>query len=869
MNVFSPPRRQALAGVATAAKGDAYLPSELAALPVSELWPRFRSGPSGLSEAEARARLGQVGRNELASERRRSWWQHLLKNLGDPLVVLLIVLATVSFLTGDLKATVLIALMVCLSVTMRSVQEYKADAAAERLKAMVHTQATVVRGGATRDVPLATLVPGDILHLSAGDLVPADVRLLASKDLFINQAALTGESLPAEKHAPPSRVFTGSDFELANMCYMGTGVSTGTAVALVVATGRRTKFGALAEQVVRREEVSSFDRGVNRFTWLMIRLIAIMVPLVFIINGFARGDWFEAFFFAVAIGVGLTPELLPMVVTVNLSRGATDMARRKVIVKRLNSIQNFGAMDVLCTDKTGTLTKGKVELIKHVGLKGEERADVLQYAFLNSHYQTGLKNLLDEAVLEYRDIELPPVQDYRKVDEVPFDFTRRRMSVVVEHKGRHLLICKGAVEEVMSRCRRVVYGEDTIPLVQAHHDHKDELVRTLGEQGFRVIALALGELAPTKQTYSAADETELTLVGFLAFLDPPKTTAAETIRLLEADGVRVVVLTGDNELVSRQVCGQVGIPAERVVLGQELNAMSEEALGQLAERACVFAKLEPVHKERIIRALRAHGHVVGYLGDGINDAPALKAADVGISVDSATDIARETSDIILLEKSLRVLRDGVRAGRRVFGNIVKYIRMASSSNFGNMASVLGASAFLPFLPMLPIQVLANNLLYDVSQVTIPSDKVDAEYLVRPRRWEIKNLEHYIFTLGPISSLFDYITFAVIIFFFGGLGNPELFRTCWFVESLLSQTLIIHFIRTPKVPFVVSRASRSLTLSTVGITLVGVGLPFTPLARVLGLVAPPAAFWAALALVLAGYFAVAYFVNRWFNRRFSA
>lgn len=842
-----------------------YSPKELAALSVQELWQHFSSGQPGLSTGEAKLRLARFGPNELASSQRRPWWQHVWGSIRDPLVLLLCLLAVVSFLTGDLKATSLIVIMVALSVTMRSVQEYKADAAAERLKAMVHTVATVVRGGQANDVPLAALVPGDVVHLSAGDLVPADVRLLESKDLFINQAALTGESMPAEKHAPSVAQFAGSDFELANMCYMGTGVSTGTAAALVVATGRGTKFGALAERVVSREEVSGFDRGVNRFTWLMVRLIGVMVPLVLLINGFARGNWFEAFFFAVAVGVGLTPELLPMIVTVNLSRGAVAMARRKVIVKRLNAIQNFGAMDVLCTDKTGTLTKGKVELIKHVGLKGEERADVLQYGYLNSHYQTGLKNLLDEAVLGYPGAAPSDAASYSKVDEVPFDFTRRRMSVVVERQGKHLLICKGAVEEVMSSCRRVVYGDSIIPLVQAHHDHKDELVRTLGEQGFRVIALATRELPAAQTIYTARDEAELTLIGFLAFLDPPKPTAAETIRQLGMEGVRVVVLTGDNDLVARQVCGQVGIPVERVVLGSELDTLGESDLGQLAEQYHVFAKLEPAHKERIIRALRARGHVVGYLGDGINDAPALKAADVGISVDSAVDIARETSDIILLEKSLAVLRDGVRAGRQVFGNIVKYIRMSASSNFGNMFSVLGASAFLPFLPMLPIQVLTNNLLYDVSQVAIPSDKVDEEYLERPRRWDISNLQHYIFTLGPVSSLFDYLTFAVVIFCFGGFGNPELFRTCWFIESLLSQTLIIHFIRSPKLPLFRSRASMALTLSTLFIAAFGIALPFLPFAHALGFVVPPVTFWPALAAILIAYFAAAYGVNRWFYR----
>lgn len=844
---------------------------EVASYELVELYRRFLTSEQGISQAEALGRRQKYGANEVASEIKSHWLNKLVQNFKDPLSLLLLALGVVSYFTGDIKATMLIVVMLVLSVVLRFIQELKADHAAEKLRALVRTTATVVREGKEHEIPLNSLVPGDVVKLSAGDMVPADVRLIESKDLFINQAALTGESLPAEKHAAPVVNFSGSEFELPNICFMGTGVDTGVASAVVVATGSSTKFGALAGKLSEAREISSFDVGVGKFTWLMIRFIGVMVPLVFVVNGVARGSWVEAFMFALAVGVGLTPELLPMIVTVNLSQGALAMSKQKVIVKRLNAIQNFGAMDVLCTDKTGTLTKGKVELIRHLGLDGQERDDILQYAYLNSTYQTGLKNLLDEAVLAHdRAASAAVPHHYHKIDEVPFDFTRRRMSVVVEdaRSGKHTLICKGAVEEVMGICTQARLGQGLITLAQVHQAHRDALVQKLSAEGFRLIALAVRELPADKHVYTAADECDLTLVGFLAFLDPPKPTAGQALAELKHYGVRVVILTGDNELVARKVCTEVGLKVERVVLGSEVETMNGDDLGRTAEAVDVFAKLEPHHKERIIRSLRSKGHVVGYMGDGINDAPALRAADVGVSVDSAVDIAKEASDIILLEKNLLVLRAGVRDGRKVFGNIVKYIRMTASSNFGNMFSVVGASAFLPFLPMLPIQVITNNLMYDLSQVTIPTDGVDEEYLKKPRQWRINSIRKYILTLGPVSSLFDFATFALLAWGFAGLTNPALFRTGWFVESLLSQTLIIHIIRTNRVPFLQSRASVTLTVSSLLICAFGVWLPFSSLAPALGFVPLPASYFGAVALLLLAYFALAHLAQRWFMRKFG-
>jgi P-type Mg2+ transporter len=832
---------------------------------------QMKSQVEGLDESEAQARLAQYGFNEIASEKPRTFWTRLLDMVKNPLVVLLSVLALISLLTGDLRATIVILTMVILGVVLRFFQEMRADTAAEQLKAMVSTTATVLRSGQKKEISLKELAPGDIISLSAGDMVPADARVLVAKDLFINQSALTGESIPVEKREACPNFDVKNALELQNICFLGSSVESGTGTAVVVHTGKDTYFGSLATSITGARQSTSFDKGINRFTWLMIRFMMVMVPAVFVINGFSKHDWLEAFLFALAVAVGLTPEMLPMIVTVNLSKGALSMSKKKVIVKRLNSIQNFGAMDVLCTDKTGTITEGKIILEKHLDVRGNDSDRVLEFGYINSYFQTGLKNLMDEAILKHEEQHKDLHEKYTKIDEIPFDFIRRRMSVIVEDKsGLNTLVCKGAVEEIMALCKKVEVNGEVVDVVPEHDEHRKKRVHDLNAEGFRVVAVAYKEMpgAPDEPVYSVKDETDMILVGFLAFLDPPKATATQAIEHLHGLHVDVKILTGDNDIITRRICGQVNLPVERILLGSDLDAFSPEELSKAVETTSVFAKLSPAHKELIIETLQKNKHVVGFMGDGINDAPALKVSDVGISVNSAVDIAKESSDIILLENNLLVLEQGVIEGRRVFGNIVKYIKMAASSNFGNMFSVVGASAFLPFLPMLPIQVLTNNLLYDFSQTTIPTDAVDQEWLTRPRKWTIDEIQRFILFIGPISSIFDYLTFFLMLYVFNCWNNPELFHTGWFVESLFTQTLIIHVIRTNKIPFIQSWASKPLILTSLIIVAVGAYLPFSPLAGTLGFVALPPLYWLYLAGMLVAYVALTQLVKAWFIRRFG-
>jgi len=835
---------------------------------------RLGSSLGGLTARQARSRLGKHGPNVVTRERRPSVWKELWGRAYNPLNGLLVGLAVVSYALDDVRAAIVVLVMVALAIVTSFVQEHRSNEAAARLRSMVRTSASVrrrdVADGGFQEVPLSTLVPGDVVRLSAGDMIPADLRLIEAKDLFINQAALTGEAMPAEKFARACADPIGDPFDLPNICFMGANVVSGYGTGVIVRTGGRTFFGALADKVVQRRELTAFDQGVNRFVGLMLRVIAVMVPLVFLINGITKHDWLEALLFAVAVAVGLTPEMLPMIVTVNLAKGAMVMSRVKVIVKRLNAIQNLGAMDVLCTDKTGTLTQDRIILKRHLDLRGNESKRVLQYAWLNSHFQSGLKNLLDVAVLEH--VELHKIlgidQGYAKVDEVPFDFSRRRMSVVVSTPaGTHVLICKGAVEEIFAVCDHYEVEGEVGRLDSGHFASAQKETLELNEDGFRVVAVAYKEMDPSQAVYSAADERELTLLGYIAFLDPPKDTARAALAALAGKGVAVKILTGDNEVVTRKVCRDVGLEPGESLFGTAIDRLSDEQLADMAERRSVFAKLTPAHKERVVRALRARGHVVGFLGDGINDSPALKAADVGVSVDSAVDIAKESADIILLEKSLLVLQQGVVEGRKVFANITKYIRMGASSNFGNMLSVLGASLFLPFLPMAPIQVLTNNLLYDFSQTTIPTDNVDESDVAAPRKWDISNIFRFMVAIGPISSLFDYATYALMLWVFHAWNDPSLFQTGWFVESLLTQTLIIHIIRTSKVPFVQSRASNALMATTVIICAIGVLLPVTELGHLLGFRPLPWEYWPLLLAMLSCYGALTHwaklrFVRRW-------
>lgn len=888
-----------LPGAAAATLGQALL--DAARGTPAEALARLQSQADGLNAAEAARRLARDGPNEVPHEAPLPGWLRLWRCYLNPFNLLLTALAGLSFFSADSKATVVIAVMVALSTGIRFVQAGRSHRAAEGLRARVTNTASVMRRDAAampgpQERPVRELVAGDVLALSAGDMIPADCRVLSARDLFIAQAAMTGESLPVEKFALAGAAATSGTAALAqaNLVFMGTNVVSGTASALVVATGGRSYFGTLAAHATATESTpNAFQAGVNSVSWLLIRFAAVMVPIVFLLNGVTKGDWLEAFLFALSVAVGLTPEMLPMIVTSTLAKGAVLLSRRKVVVKRLDAIQNLGAMDILCTDKTGTLTQDKIALARHADAWGADTDEVLNFAYLNSHYQSGLKNLLDRAVLAHVELaaELKLAEAWRKVDELPFDFQRRRMSVVVAalangQELQHQIICKGAVEEVLAVCTQVRSPDPAGARVDASLDgarampvqpldaallaRTQAVTAALSAEGLRVVAVAVKTLPPAQTTYSVADETGLTLIGYIAFLDPPKESAAPALRQLAAHGIAVKVLTGDNERVTRQVCRQVGLPADAVLLGDQVEALSDAALQAAAESHSVFAKLTPLHKERIVRALRAGGHVVGFLGDGINDAPALRAADIGISVDSAVDIAKEAADIILLEKNLLVLDDGVLEGRRTFCNMLKYIRMTASSNFGNVLSVLVASAFLPFLPMLPLQLLVQNLLYDIAQTGIPFDNVDAELVARPLQWHPADIGRFMLFFGPISALFDILSFGVMwwVFQADSPARQGLFQSGWFVVGLLTQTLVVHLVRTPRLPFVHSRAALPLMVMTAAIVAVGLWLPQGPLAGYFSLQALPLPYYGWLLAILAGYGLLTTLMKRVYIRRYG-
>jgi P-type Mg2+ transporter len=832
----------------------------------------------GLSGDEAEEKRRQFGANEVITKQGGALLR-TYHRFANPLVIQLLIIAGVSFMLGDLRSTIVVGGLLLISVGLSSIQEERSGRAVEKLQAMVRTTVNVVREGKEAEIPLAQLVPGDIVMLDAGSLVPADLRLISTKDFFVSQSALTGESMPVEKSAVAVNGNGKSALELPNACFQGSNVLSGSARAVVVNTGARTFFGAITRKLAGQRAQTSFDKGISGFTWLMIRIMIVMVAAVFLIIGITKHNWTDALLFGLAVAVGLTPEMLPMIVTVNLAKGAMTMSRKKVIVKRLGSIQNFGAIDILCTDKTGTLTQDRVVLEKYVDVSGRQSDEVLRYAYMNSFYQTGLRNLLDRSVLSHSEFEVE--RRCRKVDEIPFDFTRKRMSVVVEYEGDHVLICKGAVEDVFKACASYQVEDDVLPMIDMIRQDVLEDYEALSADGYRVLAIAYREFPRDKTVFAAADESDLILLGYIAFFDPPKESTAQALKALKDAGVTVKILTGDNDLVTRKVCKDVGIDVAHLVVGPQLQGLPPEKLAEMAESGTVFARLSPTQKEQIIQALQGKGHVVGFLGDGINDAPALKKADVGISVDTAVDVAKESADIVLLEKSLLVLDDGIIEGRKVFGNIVKYIRMGASSNFGNMFSVLGGSFFLPFLPMLPVQVLTNNMLYDVSQIGIPADRVDAEFTLVPRKWNIANIRRFMIFIGPMSSLFDYATFFLMLYFFGCIGftaagtSPvmkahyeALFHTGWFVESILTQTLIVHIIRTRKVPFFQSSASPVMLFFTVLIMGIAIALPYSPLAGMLGFVPLPAVYWLWIAGFLVLYCVLTHIVKAWFFKRFG-
>lgn len=879
-----------------------YRVEQEAGFTADETLVRLCSQASGLTEEEAAARLYYYGPNEALHAKAPPVLLQLLQAFSNPFIYVLMALAVVCFFTdywiprqrgeeSDLTGIAIILTMVMLSGLLRFWQEFRTNKAAQALKSMVRTTATVVRRSSLqaspvrRGVDTGSLVPGDIVSLSAGDLVPADIRLLESRDLFISQAILTGESLPVEKYditdhvtgkAADAREAGRSLLEIGSICLMGTSVASGNAKGVVVATGCDTYFGTLAKSLTGNRSQTAFDRGVNSVSWLLIRFMLVMVPVVLLLNGFTKGDWLEASLFALAVAVGLTPEMLPMIVSSNLAKGAIAMSRRKVIVKRLNAIQNLGAMDVLCTDKTGTLTQDNITLAQHVDCAGVENSRVLMLSWLNSLYQSSTANPIDRAILHYGGARLgSAVSDaWSKIDELPFDFVRRRVSVVVHNRrlNQQLLICKGAVEEMLSIAVAEREGRLIQPLDEARRAELLALAHGYNQQGFRVLLVASRVLKEPglQQALNVADEQNLIIEGLLTFLDPPKASAAPAVSALRDNGVAVKVLTGDNPVVTARICAEVGIDSGAIVTGEQLAQMSDEQLAQAVQQSAVFARLTPLQKARIVTTLQQQGHTVGFLGDGINDAPALRAADVGISVDSAADIAKESSDIILLEKDLLVLEEGIIKGRETFGNIIKYLNMTASSNFGNVFSVLVASAFIPFLPMLAIHLLIQNLMYDISQLAMPWDKLDKEFLQKPRRWDARNIKRFMLWIGPTSSLFDITTFALMWYVFAA-NTPEmqsLFQSGWFVEGLLSQTLVVHMLRTRKIPFIQSRATLPVLLTTACVMIAGVLLPFSSLGASVGLTPLPWSYFPWLVATLTGYCLVAQGMKTLYIKRFG-
>ena len=863
---------------------------------VGDLLASLATTTRGLVGVAATERFERFGPNEVARDRPPAWYIQLLSAFKNPFNAVLACLAAIEVWSTpeDLKGPVIIGVMIAISVGIRFSQEFRSGRAAEQLRALVRTTATVLRRsddrpdevGSLHEIEMRGLVPGDVVALAAGDMVPADVRFLTTKDLFVNQAVLTGESMPVEKSAvgDASAAMGRSSREavrvridaqdLPNIALMGTNVVSGTATAVVVETGGRTWFGSIAGSLLGPRPLTSFDIGVSKITWLLIRFIAVMAPVVLVLNGFTKHDWKEAALFAISVAVGLVPEMLALIVSANLARGALVMAKKKVVVKRLNAIQNLGAMDVLCTDKTGTLTQDRVVLEQHVDVIGQESPEVMRLAYLNSLHQTGLRNLLDRAVLEHAEMKGHEfeLRSLEKIDEIPFDFMRRRMSVVVgTEEGRHLLICKGAIDEMLHVCEHVEIAGEVGPVTDLIRKHVARVTGEMNEDGMRVIAVAYREDPPEKRVYnSVQDERGLTLAGYIGFLDPPRDSAQPALEALARHGIEVKVLTGDNDIVASKVCRDVGLEIKGVLRGGDIDALDDAALAEVAAATTVFAKLNPLQKARVVRVLKGKGHTVGFLGDGINDAPALRDADIGISVDTAVDIAKESADIILLEKSLMVLEEGVLEGRTTFGNMMKYIKMTASSNFGNVFSVLIASVFLPFLPMLAIHLLIQNLLYDISQLSIPWDRMDEEYLRTPRRWDASNLRRFMLFIGPISSIFDVTTFLVLWFVLGA-RSPEqqsLFQSGWFIEGLLSQTLVVHMIRTQKIPFIQSRAAAPVIALTAIVMGVGIAIPFTPLGAAVGFRALPLTYFPWLVAILFSYCTLTQLMKTWYIRRFG-
>ena len=814
--------------------------------PLAEFLRALDATPGGLSEHDASGRLKTAGPNVPQPRQRRSLILEFLARFGNPLVLVLLAASTISAFLGEFTSFVIIAVIVLISVTLDFIQEYRAGNAAERLRRSVALTASVVRNGAVREVPAAELVPGDVIALVAGDLVPADARILEARDLFVDQAFLTGESFPVEKR--PSDQATPDAGNAANAVFMGSSVVSGSASALIAETGARTALGRIGGTLAKKRPASAFELGTHAFGMLILRLTVLLVMFVLLVNVVFERPILESFLFALALAVGLTPELLPMVVSVTLSRGALRMARKQVIVKRLSAVQDLGAMDVLCTDKTGTLTEGRITLGRHIDGTGRESEHVLEFAYLNSHFETGLRSPLDEAILAHESVD---VSAWHKIDEVTFDFERRRVSVLLERDGSRLLVVKGAPEEILRLCTHYELEAGTAPLIlDAITRAKIEQVgAACNAEGFRTLGIASRAVPRDHDHAVVSDETELVFSGYAAFLDPPKDSAAAALAALQRDGVAIKIVSGDNELVTRHVCASLGFAISGVVTGSEIQKLAEPALEARVEQANVFCRVSPAQKARILHALRARGHVVGFLGDGINDAPSLHAADAGISVDGAADVAKEAADLVLMQHDLAVLHEGVREGRRSFTNVMKYIMMGTSSSFGNMFSMAGATLFLPFLPMLPVQILLNNLLYDLSELALPFDHVDEEALARPTRWDIGFVQRYMLTMGPVSSVFDLLMFFVLLHFFH--AGADLFHTAWFVESLATQVLVIFIIRTRR-NLLASRPHPALAVLALVVLAVATVLPFAPFATRLGFVPMSGAVYGSIAIIAAFY-----------------
>jgi len=837
-------------------------PQPFHTLAQEELFSLLGSGPGGLTSAQAQAGLARFGTNDISRIRTSPVIIQYLGHFKNLLVIILLVAAAISLSVGEITNAAIIVIIVLASVTLNFFQEYKAGNAAELLKQNLVSKAAALRNGIRTELAVTDLVPGDVIFLAAGDIVPADARVLDARDFFVNQSALTGEPFPAGKTG--GQEDTAKPLaEAGNYIFLGTSVVSGTATALVTRTGMATGFGHVAKTLVGRPPETEFERGLTQFSYLMSKIIFILVIFVFFINALFRHGVLESLLFAVALAVGMTPELLPMILSLNLSKGSIAMAKKGAIVKHPESIQNFGSMDILCTDKTGTLTENQIALVRHLDPEGNDSENVLLYSYINSYFDTGLKSPLDEAILRFRHID---IDRYRKVDEIPFDFQRRRISVIVSDGTGHLLVAKGAPEEVLRICSQQDRGGGAEPLTGAGKESISKIYEAQSEQGFRTLAVCYRSIPARQERFSPADENDMVLAGLVTFIDPPRESARDSVRLLACSGIELKILTGDNERVAKKTCELIGLPLKGTLSGAEIDHMDDSTLSRVVEDVTIFSRMTPVQKNRILIALRHNGHVVGYLGDGINDAPCLREADVGISVENAVDIAKESADIILLKNDLRILNDGVLEGRRTFGNTMKYILMGTSSNFGNMFSVAGASLFLRFLPMLPVQILLNNLLYDISESSIPADNVDESYTRTPKKWDMEFIKKYILVFGPISSLFDFITFFILLFVFS--ADAALFQTAWFMESICTQTLVIFVIRTRVVPFYTSRPGRLLVFSTLLIVAIALVLPFTVAGSLFGFVRPPPAVFAVLAGLVAGYIVMVELVKLWFYRKYS-